>query len=218
MQIVCIKWGNKYSHDYVQNLKAACIRHIPHDKFTCFTDDPVPLVDNRMLPSDLPTWWSKIGLFRPGLLKGDVLYLDLDVVVTDSIEPFFEAYQSDKTKLWTLDDFGYSLINKRSVDPNTRRLLGGDGTVNSSVMLWRGENPAMHEVYKNFTREVMDVLHGDQNYITQQLWPGCVGLLPPGVAGSFKYSNRQRFPITVFHGDPKPDQVTDKWVKENWAA
>lgn len=218
MQIICVKWGDKYSAEYVQRLKADCIRHIPHETFTCFTDKDVPLVTCEPLPSDLPTWWSKIGLFKPGLLTGDVLYLDLDVVVTSGIQPLIDAYQSDNSKLWTLDDFGYSLINKRSVDDGTRALLGGDGTVNSSVMLWRGDNPDMHKVYNNFETRVMDVLHGDQNYITQQLWPEYIGLLPDGVAGSYKYSNFQKWPITVFHGDPKPSDIPDGWVAAHWAA
>lgn len=155
-----------------------------------------------------------MGLFKPGLLSGDILYLDLDVVVTDQVAPLIEAYESDKTKLWSLDDFSYSVVGRAPDD------IGGhqQGTINSSVMLWNADETFQHDVYHYCTAKVMEELHGDQNHITRTLWPEHIRLLPKGIAHSYKYGNNQMYPITVFHGSPKCHEVEDKWVLENWAV
>ena len=217
MNVVCVKWGNKYGADYVLKLKRACAKHVPQPhSFICFTDVGVPDVECRPLPSDLPTWWSKVGLFKPGVLTGATLYLDLDVVLTASLQPAIDAFNSEPDYLWTLDDFGYPLLNPRPfVDPHTSRLLGGVGTVNSSLMIWRGN--AGRRIWDEFEPRVMDELHGDQNWITRAMWPDRIKLLPAGIAGSYKYGGGQAFPVTVFHGDPKPADVRDEWVMRCWA-
>lgn len=214
LNVVCIKWGTKYGPEYVTRLRNMASRYVPCHRFICFTDDPVEGVECRALPSDFPTWWSKVGLFKPGELFGNTLYLDLDVVLTGSIKPFLGAFYSDPTKLWTLDDFGYPLTNPREgIGPETQRLLGGAGTVNSSVMIWR--NDTCRKVWEDFTPEVMKELHGDQNWITRCLWPDTIRLLPEGIAGSYKYGKGKKFPVTVFHGEPKPHQVNG-WVADAW--
>ncbi len=214
LRVICIKWGTKYSDDYVTRLQSMCSRHLSQHQFLCITDRPVEGVRCRRLICDLPGWWQKVGLFQPGLFPGDNLYLDLDLVITESLQPFLDAYEADRSLLWTLDDFGYSLVNKRqNIDPTTRRLLGGDGTVNSSVMLWHGDTP--QAVWNDWRDDIMDELHGDQNWVTHVLWPHGIGLLPP-LARSYKYGQAQKAPVVVFHGDPKPHQVSDPWVAEHW--
>lgn len=214
MNVVCIKWGTKYGPEYVTRLQSMCARYIPCHRFICFTDRPVDGVECRPLPTDLPTWWSKIGLFKPGLLEGNTLYLDLDVVLTCNLHPFLEAFYTDPTRLWSLDDFGYPLTCPRQgIGPDTRRLLGGDGTINSSVMMWR--NDVARKVWDDFDASVMEELHGDQNHITRCLWPDKIRLFPAAMAGSYKYGKGRAFPVTVFHGEPKPHQV-DGWVKTAW--
>ena len=217
MRILCVKWGDKYGPEYVEKLKAACERHIPHTEFLCITENPVQSVKCHPLICDLPGWWQKIGLFRPGFFEGPNLYLDLDVVITSSIDEMLEEATSRQC-LYALDDFSYSLVNpKKGMDSHTKKLLGGIGTINSSVMFWDGnKGSAVDRVWDKFTPEIMDELHGDQNWITQALWPGGIKLWPSGFVKSYKYGNRQPAPIVVFHGDPKPHQVNDEWVLKNW--
>ena len=223
MRIVCVKWGDKYGNDYVYKLKAACDRHIPHTGFVCFTDKPVRGIACLPLPSNLPTWWAKIGLFKPGLLRGNMLYLDLDVVLTGSLWKFISAFYREPDKLWALDDFSYTLKDyckdgqPAPVSDEVLGWLGGPGasTLNSSVMLWR--NDVARAVWDDFTPKVMDKYHGDQNWITRTLWPN-FRLLPEGVALSYKYGQHKQAPVVIFHGDPKPADVRDSWVLENWAA
>jgi hypothetical protein len=223
MRIVCIKWGDKYGDDYVLKLKRGCERYIPHDEFWCMTDKPVPGVTCIPLNTEFPTWWSKIGLFRHGYFTSETLYLDLDIVITDRINPFLEAFRSDKSKLWALDDFSYSIRPWLGKGNNEESgWLGGpqQSTINSSVMMWDKSRSwqFMRTVYDDFTPEVMDELHGDQNWITRKLWPNHIALFPEGVAGSWKYHKGEKYPLVVFHGDPKPHDIRDGWVPDTWVA
>jgi hypothetical protein len=214
MNVVCLKWGDKYGPEYVTRLQSMCARYLQVHRFIAFTDDPVDGVECRELPSDLPGWWAKIGLFRPGLLSGNNLYLDLDVVLTASLQPLLDAFYTDPWRLWARDDFGYSLRHPRGgMSDEIRRLLGGTGTINSSVMLWRDDHA--RRIWDEWRPEIMDELHGDQNHITRVLWPDGIRLLPDDMIGSYKYGDARPYPVTVFHGEPKPHQV-EGWVQTAW--
>lgn len=212
LTVACIKWGAKYGPEWVTRLASMCARHLPAHEFVCFTERPVEGIECRPLPSDLPGWWAKVGLFRSGVCSGPTLYLDLDVVVTAPV-----VLPEPGEHLWTLDDFSYSLrAPKAGIGADTRRLLGGVGTVNSSVMYWDAADVCA--VWDRFYPGVMQELHGDQNWITRVLWPDRIRFLD-GVANSYKYHvlrGQKPAPIVVFHGDPKPDQVQAQWIRDNW--
>ena len=219
LRVLCIKWGDKYTDDYVLRLQAMCARHLPPHDFVCITDDPVDGVECNPLLCDLPGWWQKVGLFQRGLFPGWNMFLDLDVVITSSLAPLVAAAMTDKSALWCVDDFGYPLRNPRAVSPDTRRMLGGVGTIQSSVMLWCGSPESqVYAAWDQFTPEVMEALHGDQNWLTQALYPQAVKFLPDGYVNSYKYGKHQQAPLSVFHGEPKPHQVADEWVLQHWAA
>jgi hypothetical protein len=65
----------------------------------CFTDDPAGIrseVECQALPevrfdTSLGRYWPKLGLMQPGLggLEGMTLFLDLDIVIIDSLDAFF---------------------------------------------------------------------------------------------------------------------------------
>lgn len=191
-------------------------RYLPPHDFLCLTDAPVEGVDCQPLECEWPSWWSKLSLFRPGALPGENFYLDLDVVLTAPVVlPTLDG------RLWALDDFSYSLLRPRQdVDPWTRRLLGGSGTINSSVMYWRDDAGA--KVWNDFKPEVMRELHGDQNWITRCLWPDRISLFPPGFACSFKYHvqrGQPTAPIVVFHGQPKAHELErSNPLRQAWEA
>lgn len=100
--ILCMKWGTKYGPEYVNRLYAMVRRNLKGDfRFVCLTDDgsgirsevecfPIP---DLKLPDGLPErGWKKLTTFEADLhgLKGTALFLDVDVVITDSIDAFFE--------------------------------------------------------------------------------------------------------------------------------
>ena len=119
------------------------------------------------------------------------------------------------------DDFSYSLTNpKQGLGSDMQRQLGGPGTVNSSVMLWHDD--AGQAVWDEFKPEKMDEVHGDQNWITQALWPHTLRLMSPGWICSYKYHVQRgepTLPIVVFHGEPKVTGLSKSDpLRIEWAA
>jgi hypothetical protein len=209
LTVVCVKWGTRYGAEYVTRLQRGVQRHLTvSHRFVCLTENPVDGVECEPLPSDLPGWWSKLALFRPGLLPGNKLYLDLDVILTaniDALPALLELHEG----LWARDDFSYSRrVPRQDLDDTFRKLLGGPGTVNSSVMLWWGDS--CRKVWDEFTPAVMNEVHGDQNFICRTLYPDQLRFIPDELVCSYKYHIRRGqgpAPVVVFHGDPKPPDL-----------
>lgn len=221
MRVICVKWGDKYGPEWVYRLRDMVKKHLsfPH-QFVCMTDQPIDDVYCLPCAPDLPTWWAKVGLFRPGLFFGLNLYLDLDIVITDSIDDMVRENQSAHC-VHAPDDFSYSLVTpKQGIGDAQQKLLGGVGTVNSSVMIWY--DGAGHQVWDEFKPEKMDEVHGDQNWITQALWPHSLKLMTPGHICSYKYHVQRGVkpsPIVVFHGEPKVTGLPkNDPLRQAWAA
>ena len=95
VNVVCVNWGDKYASEYVTRLHAMVSRNTTKNfKIYCLTDKPTayqePIVPIQ-LPTGLEGWWNKMLLFKPGVLpEGEYLYFDLDVVIVDNIDCFFE--------------------------------------------------------------------------------------------------------------------------------
>jgi hypothetical protein len=157
--------------------------------------------------TNLEGWWVKLHLFEPGVFTGDTLYLDLDVVVTDSLLPLV-ALLYKSPGLWARDDFSYSMKNPRQgLGEDFKKLLGGDGCVNSSVLLWRGN--VAQEVWDRFDPAETKICHGDQNFISKTL-NGRLQFIPEDMISSYKYQvmrGAQHGSIVVFHGLPKVDNL-----------
>ncbi|MEK9810324.1 MAG: hypothetical protein VW362_07745 [Candidatus Nanopelagicales bacterium] len=76
-----LKSGGIYSPEWVHKLERSVSDHLTlSHEFVCLTDMDV---DCKRIPlrDDLPGWWSKIELFRPGLFDDRVVYFDLDTLV-----------------------------------------------------------------------------------------------------------------------------------------
>jgi len=167
-------------------------------------------------------WWNKIELTKPGLFDGWVMYLDLDIVIRSNIDHLVKLALTDVYRVWMRDDFSYPLSknHRKDLDPETRKLLGGPGCCNSSVMIWHGN--AMFPVWEAWSSrrsEILSTLHGDQNLISQVLWPDKIGFLPETSVQSYKYGKlrgESPSPITVCHGNPKPHEIREPWVREHW--
>lgn len=94
IDVISLKWGDKFSPEYVNNLYQGVCRHstIPF-RFHCFTDD-VSGIQPDIITHNLPDlnivgWWFKIWLFSDDLPfnQGDrILFLDLDTIVTGNID------------------------------------------------------------------------------------------------------------------------------------
>lgn len=132
--------------------------------------------------SPFPGWWAKVSLFEPSRFKGRVLYLDLDVTVVGGLDD--------------LADYPYPFAAIKD--------YGDPLTINSSVMAW--DAGYLDHVYTNFTPSVMKRLHGDQNWLNEQI-PDAARF-PDGWCRSYRQECRYSVPkgtrVVVWHGMPKP--------------
>ena len=197
LTVVCLNWYDYLGRgaEYVAKMRRSVGRYltVPHDWREVTEAD---------LPAGRRGWFNKLHLLE--MFDGEVMYLDLDVVVSGSLDPFVDVLRADPARIWARDDWSY---------PVTQPRHGREATINSSAMLWSGR--------KDMTgaERLIPVTHGDQGIITQLFWPHGIGLLPNDWIKSYKYDvrrGREPGPVTVFHGEPKPHVVTDKWVHDCW--
>ncbi|MBK1880592.1 hypothetical protein [Pelagicoccus mobilis] len=235
--VICMKWGTRYGPEYVNRLKSMVKRHLSYEhRFVCFTDRaegidedvevlPLPELD---LPEGAPErGWNKLTMFPEKLhdLEGDTLFLDLDVVILDSIDPFFE----EEGDFLIINDWKYP-----------RRVTG-----NSSVFRFRpGAHPYVLDYFLNNLEEVRKNFRNEQAYLSDQIHQhGKLKYWPVEWCVSFKYHCMPKFPlnyfikptcppgtrIAIFHGNPKLQEALEgtsltvrrycrpaKWVEENW--
>jgi hypothetical protein len=239
--ILCMKWGKKYGPEYVNRLHSMTSRHLtlPH-RFVCLTDDrtglnagietfPIPSLE---LPAGAPErGWTKLVSFSPALtapggpeLQGDVLFLDLDIVIVGNMDSFFEQP-------------GDFLI--------IRDWQKGDYTGNSSVYRWRaGTYPDVLEYFRANLDAVRKRHRNEQEFLTAHLTAqGKVSYWPVTWCRSFKKHCVKAFPfslwqppevpaaakVIVFHGLPNPPDalvgrsgkwyrrvLPTPWIAENW--
>lgn len=207
LHICCIRAGDHFSPAYVINLKDMVARNLEAGfpgRFVCFTDRPHELpdtIETAPLPANLPGWWSKLALFRKGLFPaGDrVLFMDLDTLITGPIDKL-ASYEGDFA---ILRDF---------YRPNGFQ---------SSVMAWKAGEQT--EIWESFERAgcPMDNPGGDQAWIERHACKGRVRLwqtLFPGMFVSYKQTEGipSEASVVVFHGRPRPHEVTDGWVPKVW--
>lgn len=198
--IVCVKAGTKYGPVYVNRLAAMARRHTTRPlRVVCFTDDARGLdadIDAQPLPVDgLTGWWNKVALFGETLpgVTGRVLYLDLDVVITGSLDPL-------------LDHPGAFVIMDNGYVPG----------FNSSVMLF--DVGAQAHVWSNFAVADTNRIAGDQDWMAlmipdAELWPEdwCVTYRLRAAEGPSENTK-----VVVFSGRPNPDEYPAPWIRDYW--
>lgn len=230
VNIICMKWGSMYGPEYVNRLHAGVARHLQRPfRFVCFTDDAtglVPAVEALPLPPlGLPSGhndrrWQKLAVFRSDLadLQGTALFLDLDLVIVDSLEPFFTH---PGAFLIIRDDDLFRRKPLRGLNSERDRFLHSVG--NSSVFRYEiGEHQYILDAY------LADPEGATRNYsISQQFQSaqlaahGNLEYWPRGWCVSFKndcvprnlgsYFAAPSLPagahIVVFAGNPKMSEV-----------
>ena len=122
--VACMRWGTLYPPDYVNRLYRGVIRNVSRPtRFLAFTDDPSGLeagIEPRPIPPiRLPATglggspWRKLALWSRDIgVAGDMLFLDLDVVVVGSIDAFFD-FESGKLAL--IRDWSATAEDRKSV-------------------------------------------------------------------------------------------------------
>jgi len=227
--ILCVRFGNRYGREYVERLRNMVSRNltIPYE-FVCLTDDKHPIEGVRSIyqpnANYAKGWWHKVHMFDPSLpLSGRILYFDLDIVIHDNID-----------KLAVLHPHQFLGI----LDFN-RKFYESWKYLNSSVMAWNhGVETDIWDQFKSNQKSAM-TLQGDQDWIWK-LAKDRIKFWPKDWIQSYKWEIRGREQltvingkrqfrevdhtvevdpnccVTVFHGEPKPQDVKDKFVVDNW--
>jgi hypothetical protein len=222
--VICTKWGTKYGVDYLNRLASMVRRNTARKtRLICFTDDgrgADPWVTIAPLPSiNLPerealTPWRKLSLWQYPLvdLEGDVLFFDLDLVITGSIDDFFD-YMPGRycvAQNWTQ-------LNQKVGNTSVYRFPVGkmshiydDFNADPDAILSR------YRIEQQYISAVTD----DQVFFPREwclsfkhsllpMWPLRFFVAPPLPAGT---------KVVAFHGKPDPHEARDGiWpVSASW--
>jgi hypothetical protein len=225
-QVVCMKWGAKYPASFVNKLYGMVARNITGPfRFVCLTDDPngvrrevecmaCPELDINYPEKNYP--WRKVTLWNKELpgMSGDWLFIDLDVVITGSIDTFFE-YLPEKT----------FIVMVNWTQP-------GQGIGNTSVYRFRvGSHPYLLQDLLAGPKAIFERFPNSQTYISKSIqqisyWPDdwCilfkVQCVPPMPLRWWKTPALPKgAKIVCFPGDPNPDDALAghwpcKWYKK----
>ena len=195
--VACVlRSGGVYTPEWVQRLAAGVDRHLPLPyRFVGLSDVLVSNVECvKLSPSAGPGWWSKLSLFEPGVLRGRVLFLDLDSVIVGDLSDL-ASYAS---AFGMLSDYYRPQLAQ------------------SGIMAWDADGPIPGEIWARWITDpgvnmsrcwgdgvlIAEVLAGREDRL-ERLYPGqlpswkvdCRGVVPPGAR------------VVVFHGSPKPDHL-----------
>ena len=150
-----------FNPEWVRLLRAMVKRHLtlPH-RFVCLSNVGIAGVECLPLTDDLPSWWSKIELFKHPF-EGRVLYLDLDVIVTGVL---------DDIALYPAP-IAFTPSHSVLLGKPLRTRPGLIECYQTSCMVW--EPPHGRVIYEQFRRDVMMRLKGDQDWIAEvyPYWP-----------------------------------------------
>ena len=228
----CVIHGTGYDWEYVEKLYNMLVRMIPAGiRFHVYTehDRSVPphmikhILDDWGVSGPKKSWWYKMQLFNSEYFQGDLLYFDLDVVIIRDLT-WITALPTDY--FWTIRDFRY-LQNPRT------------NTINSSVMWFNVEKFSWvwNEFQKSNVLENIKRFPGDQDFLNHALSINQRRFFEDRYlasyrwqcqAGGYDFQKRvHRRPgidmqvgpdiaVVVFHGNPKPHQVSDPIIRDFW--
>lgn len=214
--IICMKWGTKFSANYVNRLYKMIEPNISDDwELHCFTEHAEginPLVKVHPLPTldldqQLPErGWRKLTVLHRSLaaiFTGSALFLDLDIQILGNIDVFFEAE-------------GEFLIYK---DPCLRDKVIG----NSSVFRFEvGKHQDVLDFFVNNGDIVRSKHRNEQAYLSYAMYAkGIIKYWNESYLADFKKHCLRSFPlnyfympikpkearILIFHGKPLPEQA-----------
>jgi hypothetical protein len=226
--VLCVRFGTKYGREYVERLRNMVQRYftVPHE-IACLTDDYEPIEGVRTIFQPQAgynkLWWHKVHMFDPDLpITGRILYLDLDVIIAN-----------DMNKL--VSNLGNSFMG---IQDFNRKFHSNWQYLNSSTMSWMHRSHSyIWEQFRSAPKEAQR-LHGDQDWIWK-IAKDRIKFWPKSWIQSYKWEIRSReeieyrngirrfksvkdvkipddCSIVVFHGDPKPEDIKDPFVVDNW--
>lgn len=224
--VVCVKWGSKYPADYVNRLYNMVQRNLNLDhEFICLTDDSTD-IDKKIiikpLTENLKYAYSKFELFVTDI-QGEILFLDLDVVIIDSIDDLFLHEPSAEfvsIKDWDMDSINASCMrfNSKKFSFITYNWLNAVKSRFQEEVFIDQATKEENLLYHDLVSFPPEVHRGDQEWTTNQLREQNIPITyyPSDWLQSYKFGFDMNAKIIIFHGLPKPHQVKDKWVTMHW--
>lgn len=215
VKLICVKYGDLYSNEYVKILKAMVERNttVPH-QFVCLSDTEIEDVPTIQINSGLHGWWNKMLLFssviqaEPG--GNRVVYLDLDTVIVDNID-WLLKYDGDFAGIENLGIHNKHYENTAAYEGILQSgILAFD--LNKTRWIWE----TFSEHHKKMTQqfpgdgELLDALF---RYANPPIHADLLQRLYSGQISSYKYQcyeNGGPMPgnsIVCFHGEPRPHQA-----------
>ena len=220
--VICLKWGNApYTAEWVNRLYRGVVRHLsPPFNFVAFTDDTDgldPAIEARDInaltfaPELCGIWWKLAVLHPDAKLTGTCLFLDLDTVITGSLDDFF-TYPG---KLCIIHNW----IERRKMIFRRRPLNG-----NSSVYRFSaGAHPEAADTFLRDPQAAQDKtkFSTEQIFMTRVVGLENITWWPEEWVRSFKRHAHPVYPlnkflapkiplgcrILAFHGKPNPDDA-----------
>ena len=238
-----MKWGSRYGHEYVNRLYKSIKKHTRRKtQLHCFTDN-TSNIDKNVICNPLPkislpesisyTPWRKMSLWQYPLcdLQGDVLFLDLDLVITGSLDRFFDFKPGSYCVIENWTQIGQNIGNT------------------SCFRFPVGRYNSIFEKFEKNPCKYLKKYHIEQVYLSNQIKDQA--FWPTEWCKSFKHNLLPRWPfriwkpaklpkdtsIVAFTGKPDPDDVingqwpvkksqiykkvykqlkTPQWVLDNW--
>lgn len=209
VNVLCLKWGSYYGPEYVNRLYAGVKRNLSRPfRFVCVTDDATGLVDGVETVSfpPPPTGWAhqwphifvKLNVFKNGFanLEGPTLFLDIDQIITGSLDCFFDYEPGKFCIIHNWIEFRKRIFRKR---PD----IG-----NSSC--FRFEAGRMNYVYEKFIAEMERALNRrifntEQAFMTYAVGLKNISWWPSNWIRSFKRSCQRIFPLNLIFPPKKVD-------------
>ena len=213
-----MKWGSLYGPEFVNRLYNSVKRHTKKTtKVYCFTDDTnginEDVICKPLPPISLPniislTPWRKLSIWQFPLydLTGDVLFLDLDLVITGNLDQFFDYKPGHYCVIENWTQLGKNIGN---------------------TSCFRIPVGKYHSIFKRFEDDPVKIwkkYHIEQIYLSDSIKEQI--FWPPEWCKSFKHNLLPKWPfriwkpavlpidtsIVAFTGKPDPDDV----IKGNW--
>jgi hypothetical protein len=229
----CLIHGDVYSWEYVDNLLAMLSLNSTRPiQLHVFTESSRSVPDHMIkhalqewpgIAGAKKSWWYKMQMFNPAHNIGQMLYLDLDTVITGNID---WTWDLSPDYFWAIRDFKYLWR------PNWHGL-------NSSFMYWNADKFSC--IWKQFQEQNIHALikqyHGDQDYLNTVLDNTTLRFISDELVKSWRWQVKDggmdmktriyRRPgagavldpqakILIFHGRPKPHEISDTVIQRLW--
>jgi len=221
-----MKWGDKYGPEYVNRLYAGAKTYVTGEfSFACLTDDSSGL-DPAILSYPIPELgcthptktrgkWKKVALWGKEIeqhLNGTVLFLDLDSIIIDNIDCYFNFGNPEDI-----------ILERNWARPLSR--LGQTSVFRFTI----GAHPDILAIFQKDSQAIADRFQFEQHYITHstkkflKFWPRgwtrhfrlhCLGPMP------WRLFKAARIPkgckIITFPGGPNPaEAMVGKWTTDS---